>query len=171
MCIYVLHCVAACCMSFVKLSMQRSCEHLIYARTADLESRLDCAMVPRIWLCPWHYMAAAFITGARQVSRLHLVRSPGSILRNRHCQITATEARGPTGYLRMQQVQAATALSVHAMATPVKGVVPVPAPPGMHFDLTSIGNVHASSSTRCSPPPVTSWANLLSLPLSCVYAV
>jgi hypothetical protein len=71
--------------------------------------------------------SAALITGACQVSRLHLVRSPASILRNEPCQITAIEIREPPGRVQTQQFQSTTAGPDH----------------------TAIGDVHASSSTQC----------------------
>jgi hypothetical protein len=92
--------------------------------------------------------SAAFITGACQASRLHLVRSPVRILRNGHCQITAIEIRELPGRLQTQRFQASIAAPDYT-AMCVNAIVLVPAPPGMHFDLASIGNVHASSSTQC----------------------
>jgi hypothetical protein len=92
--------------------------------------------------------STAFITGACRVSQLHLVGSPGSILRTGHCQITAIEIRELPERVQTQRFQAITAASDHT-ATCVNAIVL--APPGMHCDLTSI-----KTCTPVSQPNVSS---------------
>jgi hypothetical protein len=96
--------------------------------------------------------STAFITGACRVSQLHLVRSPSSILRTGHCQITAIEIRELPERVQTQRFQAITAASDHT-ATCVNAIVL--APPGMHCDLASI--------EMCTPAPQPNVSSLCEL--------
>jgi hypothetical protein len=142
LCIYMSSCVAANYESSMKPLMQRSCQHSVYAWAAEFgESELHCATAMRVCLSSRHYIGPD-----RRPSSPGLARSPASILRTGHRQITAIGIRELPGLVQMQWVQATIAGPDHA-ATCVNATVP--APPGMHFGLDSIGDVHASSSTQC----------------------
>jgi len=122
----------------------------LHPLAAELDGGLHCTTVLRVCLSlmALHGLgSAAFITGACQVSRLHLVISRGGILRNGHCQIMATEIRALPGRVQTQQFQASIAAPDYMAMCVVDAILH--APPGMHFDLASIGNVHASSSAQC----------------------